>query len=280
VSGVHIVTDSSCDLTAGEIDHLGVEIVPLTIRFGDEEFTDGHDLSVEDFYRRMAVSEVLPQTACPSPGAFEQAFGQAHDAGADAVVCLNISGDLSNTVQSARTAAAACEGRLPVHVVDTRTVSSGLGTLVLAAARAAAGRAGIDVVLKRVRELLPRTHVIATLNTLENLRKGGRIGGARAMLGSVLSIKPLVDITGGLVQAAGKPRTRRRAMQMLYERMIGAGAIEEVAVMHGGAPDIEEFLELIAPRFPRASIRLGQLGAVIASHGGAEILGVSWIDGS
>ncbi len=278
VSGVHIVSDSSCDLTAGEIEQLDVEIVPLTIRFGDEEFTDGRDVSVEDFYRRMAVSEALPQTACPSPGAFEQAFVDAHDAGAEAVVCLNISSDLSNTVQSARTAAAACGGRLPVHVIDTKTVSSGLGTLVLEAARAAAGRAGIDTVLKRVGDLIPRTHVIAALNTLENLKKGGRIGGARAMLGSMLSIKPLVDITGGVVEEAGKPRTRRRAMQMLYERMVGAGAIEQVAVMHGRAPDLEEFLELIAPRFPRASLRIGELGAVIGSHGGAEILGVSWID--
>jgi DegV family protein with EDD domain len=278
VSGVHIVSDSSCDLTAGEIEQLDVEIVPLTIRFEDEEFTDGRDLSVEDFYRRMAVSEVLPQTACPSPGAFEQAFVDAHDAGAEAVVCLNISSDLSNTVQSARTAAAACEGRLPVHVIDTKTVSSGLGTLVLEAARMAAGRVGIDTVLKRVGDLIPRTHVIAALNTLENLKKGGRIGGARAMVGSMLSIKPLVDITGGVVEEAGKPRTRRRAMQMLYERMVGAGAIEQVAVMHGRAPDLEEFLELIAPRFPRASLRIGELGAVIGSHGGAEILGVSWID--
>lgn len=278
MSGVHIVSDSSCDLSAGDIDQLDVEIVPLTIRFGDEEFTDGLDLGVEEFYRRMSTSEALPQTACPSPGAFEQAFVRAHDAGADAVLCLNISSDLSNTVQSARTAAAACEGRLPIQVIDTRTVSSGLGTLVLEAARAAADRAGIDVIVRRVRDLIPRTHVLAALNTLENLKKGGRIGGARAMLGSVLSIKPLIDITGGVVQEAGKPRTRRRAMQMLYDRMVGAGAIEQVAVMHGGASDIEEFLELIAPRFPRTSLRLGELGAVIGSHGGAEILGVSWID--
>ncbi len=163
-------------------------------------------------------------------------------------------------------------------MIDTKTVSSGLGTLVLEAARAAAGRAGIDTVLKRVGDLIPRTHVLATLNTLENLKKGGRIGGARAMVGSMLSIKPMVDITGGVVHEAGKPRTRRRAMQMLYERMVGAGAIEQVAVMHGRAPDLEEFLELIAPRFPRASLRIGELGAVIGVHGGAEILGVSWID--
>jgi DegV family protein with EDD domain len=277
MSGVHIVTDSSCDLEQDETDLINTEIVPLSIRIGSEEFTDRRDLSVEDFYSRMANSDVLPQTACPSPGAFERAFRSAGDAGADAVVCLNISGALSTTLQSAQTAAATCEGRLPVHVIDSRSVSSGLGTLVLEAAKTAGGGAGADSVLRRVRDLIPRTHVFAALNTLENLKRGGRIGGAKAMVGSMLSIKPLLDISGGVVQEAGKARTRKRAMQMLYERMIGAGAIEHVAVMHGGAPDIDEFLDLIAPHFPRKVLRVGKLGAVVGAHGGAEIIGVSWI---
>ena len=97
------------------------------------------------------------------------------------------------------------------------------------------------------------------------------------MLGSMLSVKPVIDISGGEVHESGKPRTRRKAMQMLYERMVAAGPIEDVAVMHGGAPDIGDFLELIADRFPREAIRLGQLGAIIGTHGGAEIIGVSWV---
>jgi len=278
MSGVHIVSDSSCDLSDSEIDRLNVEIVPLTIRIGEEEFTDRRDLSVDEFYRRMAASDALPQTACPSPGAFEEAFTRAEGAGAEGVVCLTISSDLSNTLQSARTAAGSWTGRLPIHVIDSRSVSSGIGTLVLEAARMARARSSMEAVVRKVGELIPRTRVFAALNTLENLKKGGRIGGARAMVGSMLSIKPLIDITGGQVREAGKPRTRTRAMQMLYEIMIGAGAIEQVAVMHGGAPDIEQFLDLIAPHFPRESLRLGQLGAVIGTHGGSEILGVSWID--
>ena len=276
--GVHIVTDSSSDLTQDEIDMFHVEIVPLSIRFGSEEFTDRRDLSVGDFYDKMANSDALPQTACPSPGAFEQAFRNADDAGADAVVCLNISGALSNTLQSAQTAAEVCAGRLPIHVIDSRSVSSGLGTLVLEAAKAAVAGPGVDSVLRRVGDLIPRTRVFAALNTLENLRKGGRIGGAKAMVGSMLSIRPVIDISGGEVQEAGKARTRKRAMQMLYERMIGSGAIEHVAVMHGGAPDLDEFLDLIAPHFARKMLRVGKLGAVIGAHGGAEIIGVSWID--
>ena len=275
--GIHVVTDSSCDLTADDLDQFEIEIVPLSIRFGGEEFTDGLDLTVADFYDRMARSDELPQTSCPSPGAFEHAFKRASEAGADAVVCLNISSDLSNTLQSAQTASDAVAGQIPVHVVDSRTVSSGLGTLVLEAARAASGAGDVEAVVGRVRSLIPRTHVFAALNTLENLKKGGRIGGAKAMLGSMLSIKPVIDISGGVVQEAGKPRTRKKAMHMLYEQMIKAGSIKHIAVMHGGAPDVDEFVDLIAPRFPRESLRLGQLGAIIGAHGGAEIIGVSWI---
>jgi DegV family protein with EDD domain len=225
----------------------------------------------------MARSDELPQTSCPSPGAFEHAFKRASEAGADAVVCLNISSDLSNTLQSAQTASDAVAGQIPVHVVDSRSVSSGLGTLVLEAAHIASGAGDVEAVVGRVRSLIPRTHVFAALNTLENLKKGGRIGGAKAMLGSMLSIKPVIDISGGVVQEAGKPRTRKKAMHMLYEQMIKAGSIKHIAVMHGGAPDIDEFVDLIAPRFPRESLRLGQLGAIIGAHGGAEIIGVSWI---
>jgi DegV family protein with EDD domain len=273
--GVFVVTDSSCDLEQEEIDSFNIEIVPLTIRFGSEEFTDRQDLSVEDFYQRMANTEDLPQTACPSPGAFEQAFRNASDA--DAVVCLTISSELSTTFQSALTAAAAFNGRMVIHVIDSRTVSSGLGTLVIEAAKVAAEGTDISTVLRRVSDLISRTHVIAALNTLENLKKGGRIGGATAMVGSLLSIKPVIDLTGGAVHEAGKPRTRKRALQMLSERMDAAGLIEHVAVMHCGAPDIEQFLDLIAPRFPRSAIRIGTLGAVVGVHGGAQMIGVSWI---
>ena len=276
--GVYVVTDSSSDLVADEIDRLDVDVVPLSIRFGDEEFTDRQDLSVAEFYARMADSETLPQTACPSPGAFEGAYRRAMAAGAESVVCVTISGDLSNTAQSARTAAARFEGPMPVHVVDSKSVSSGLGTLVLEAARRAREGADGDAVVEYVHRLVSRTHVLAALDTLENLKRGGRIGGAKALLASMLSIKPLIDVTGGVVSEAGRARTRTKVLQLLAERVLRAGDIEQVAVMHGEASDLDQFLGLIAARFPRAAIRVGELGAVIGSHGGAGIIGVSWIE--
>ncbi len=276
--GVFIITDSSCDLTEEEIASLNIDIVPLSIRFGSDEFTDRQDLSVEDFYERMANSEVLPETACPSPGAFEEAFQNAEKGGADAVICINISSALSNTFQSAVTASAARAGRIPVHVVDSRSVSSGLGTLVLECAEMARAGGTTESVLQFVEHLIPRTHVLAALNTLDNLKMGGRIGGAQAMVGSLLTIKPIIDVSGGVVREAGRVRTRKKAMQLLYERMVDAGPIERVAVMHGVALDIDDFLDLISPHFPPSMLRVETLGAVIGVHGGPEIIGVSWID--
>jgi DegV family protein with EDD domain len=274
--GVRIVTDSSCDLTPAEADQLGVTVVPLTIRFGSEEFTDRRDLTVEDFYRRMKAADQLPETAAPAPGAFEQAFRDAQAAGAEAVICVNISSELSATMQSAVNGAKAVPD-LPIQVIDSRTITSGLGTLVIEAAKAAESGADAETVRKLLDDLIPRTRVFGALNTLENLKKGGRIGGAQAMLGSMLSIKPLVDISTGKVEEAGKARTRKKSLQWLYDRMRADGAIEHVAVYHGEADDLEDFLTLIAPTFPRDQVRVGKIGAVIGTHGGAGIMGVTWI---
>jgi DegV family protein with EDD domain len=199
MAGVRIVTDSSCDLTDEEVAAHGIEVVPLTIRFGDEELEDRTELSVEAFYDKLAASAVLPETAAPAPGKFEAAFRRQAAAGADAVVCINLSSDLSATMQSAQNAARAVADDLDVRVVDSHSITSGLGTQVLLAAEAAAGGATADEVVALVEDLAARTHVVGALDTLDNLKKGGRIGGAQALLGSLLSIKPIVDISTGKV---------------------------------------------------------------------------------
>lgn len=274
---VRIVTDSSCDLTQAEADDLGITIVPLTIRFGHDEFVDRVELSASDFYSRMASSDVLPETAAPAPGAFETAFRSLLDDGADGVVCINLSSGLSATFQSARTAASSMEGA-PISTIDSRSITAGLGTQVLAAATAARDGASLTEVVDLVEAMVPRTRVFGVLDTLENLKKGGRIGGAKALLGSMLSVKPAIDISSGEVEEAGKPRTRKKSLQWLADKVLEADA-EQLAIMHGDAPDIDDFLALISHRFDRSQIRVGQIGAVIGAHGGPRVIGACFLAG-
>ncbi len=274
--GVRIVTDSSCDLSQDEADQLAISVVPLSIRFGTEEFTDRVELSADEFYRRLSESDQLPETAAPSPGAFESAFRGAADAGADAVVCINLSSDLSATIQSALTAAKAFEGTLDVRVVDSRSITLGLGVQVIAAAEAARDGKSADEIVAMVEDMASRTRVIGALDTLENLKKGGRIGGAQHLLGNLLSIKPLIDVSTGRVEEAGKARTRKKALQWLANRVLEEPAVERLSVAHGGATDLDEFLDLISSRYPRDQIRIGVIGAVIGTHAGPRVMGVTW----
>ena len=276
---VRIVTDSSCDLTDEEVASHDVEVVPLSIRFGTEEFEDRTELTAEAFYEKLASSTVLPETAAPAPGKFEAAFRRQQEAGADAVVCINLSSDLSATMQSAQNAAKAAEGSLDVRVIDSRSITSGLGTQVPLAAEACASGASADEVVALVEDLARRTHVVGALDTLDNLKKGGRIGGAQALLGSLLSIKPIVDISTGKVEEAGKARTRKKALEVLRDKVAEAGAIEHVCVTHGFAPEVEEMLDLLAPTCPRDEIRVGHIGPVIGTHGGPRVMGVTWLAG-
>lgn len=277
MAGVHIVTDSSCDLTAEEARSHGVRIVPLTIRFGDEEFTDREELSVGDFYGRMATTDTLPETAAPAPGAFEAAFRAAAADGADSVVCINLSSKLSATMQSAQNAARALEGDVDVRVVDSLSITSGLGTHVIRAAEAARGGASPDDVVALVEDMRTRTRVWGALDTLDNLKKGGRIGGAKALVGSLLSVKPCIDISTGVVEESAKPRTRRKALEWLRDKLFAEDAVEDLTVSHGGAPDLDTFLALIEPRYPAGTYRVGEIGAVIGTHGGPRVMGITYL---
>ena len=277
MTGVHIVTDSSCDLTEIETTTNSIGVVPLSIRFGDEEFIDREELSADAFYAKMASTGLLPETAAPSPGRFEQAFRGAAAVGASAVVCINLSGELSATVQSARNAATAVAGDIDGRVIDSRSLTGGLGTMVLEAAAAARNGADVDAVVALVESMIPRTEIYGGLDTLENLKKGGRIGSAKALLGSMLSVKPIIRITDGAVEEAGKQRTRKRALEWMRDQLFAEGTVEKLSILHGQAPDIDVFLDMISERYPREQIRLGTIGAVIGTHGGPGVIGMCYL---
>jgi hypothetical protein len=277
MTGVHIVTDSSCDLTEEQAAAAGVRVVPLNIRFGAEEFVDREQLSVSEFYAKMSATGILPETSAPSPGRFEQTFREAAEAGATAVVCINLSSELSATMQSARTAANALKGEIDVRVIDSLSITGGLGTMVLDAAALAAGGADADAVEALVHSMIPRTEIFGALDTLENLKKGGRIGGAKALLGSMLSVKPIIHIKDGAVEEAGKQRTRRRALEWMRDQLLNEPVVEQLSILHGEAEDIEQFLDMIASRHPRETIRIGKIGAVIGTHGGPGVIGMCYL---
>ncbi len=273
---VRVVTDSSCDLPASVVKEHAITVVPLSIRFGDEEFVDGRDLTPAAFWARSAASAVLPSTAAPSPGAFEQAFRDAAAAGASGVVCINLSSKLSATIQAAETAAKAVAGVIPVRAVDSKSVSLGLGLMCVVAAKAGAAGATVDQIVAMVEDMGARTRIHATLDTLENLKKGGRIGAAKALMGTMLSVKPVIEVVDGAVEAGPKVRTRSKALQYLVDRLTSEKELEHLAVLHGDAPDVEQFLDLLAPHFPRDAIVVGQLGAVVGSHTGPRTIGVAF----
>jgi len=279
MNAVHIVTDSSCDLTEEQAAAAGVRVVPLNIRFGSEEFVDREQLSVSQFYAKMSSTGLLPETTAPSPGRFEAAFRDAAAAGATSVICINLSSELSATMQSARTAANALDGEIDVRIIDSLSITGGLGTMVLAASDLAASGADVDTIVAAVEAMVPRTEIYGALDTLENLKKGGRIGSAKALLGSMLSVKPIIRIKDGSVEEAGKQRTRRRALEWMRDQLFSEPVVEQLSILHGEAADIELFLDMIAERFPRENLRIGTIGAVIGTHGGPGVIGMCYLRG-
>ena len=274
---VQIVTDSASDISLEEAAQLNIKIVPLSIRFGEQEFTDLADISVTEFYQRMEASDLLPATAAPSPGAFESAFRKCHEEGASGVVCINLSIALSATGQAAQLAAEGVKDLIDVTCVDSMSITGGLGTIIRKAAEAANNGAATGEIVNLVENLRSRTRIIATLDTLDNLKKGGRIGGAAAMLGTMVQIKPCLDLSSGEVVEAGRQRTRKKARQWLREELSKAGDIEALTVIHGDAPDVQEFVESLSDIIPIDQISITQLGAVIGTHGGPRVLGLTFL---
>jgi len=277
--GVRVVTDSACDLPDDLIERNGIGVVPLTIRFGNEELIDRKELSTDEFWRRLADSDVLPETSAPSAGAFEGAFRRMVEDGATGIVCINLSSKLSATMQSAQVAAQAVQADCPVVVIDSLMVSMGLGSLCLTAAQRAADGDSLESIVANVTDRRNRSKLYGALDTLEFLKKGGRVGNARALLGTMLAIKPVLEVRDGVVEEAGKVRTRSKALRLLVDR-VKEGPFENLSVLHGNAPDVDELLDLLEPLAARDQIVVGQIGPVIGTHAGPRVIGVTFQAGS
>lgn len=274
---VRVVTDSACDLPDELVADLGIGLVPLRIRFGEDELTDRTELSTKEFWLRSATSPTLPETSAPSPGAFEQEFRRLGEEASEGVVCVNLSSRLSATIEAARQAARSLEGTLEVRVVDSFSVTMGQGLVVIEAARRAAAGGSLDEVVAAAEEAVARMKVYGVIDTLENLKKGGRIGGAAALVGSLLSIKPVIEVRGGIVEEESKQRTRSRSLEYLASKVRAAGPLSRLAVFGGDAPDLDRFVEMLSDVKATEPTLIGEIGPVIGSHAGPGAIGAAWL---
>ena len=273
---IRIVTDSSADLSVARRAELCIEAVPLTLRIGEEEFEDGVDIDAAGFWARVRSSRATPRTTAPSPGAFNQAFTKAFREGATGIVCITLSSRVSAAHQSARLAAGYLDGHGPIAVVDSLSVSSGLGNLCIAAGRLAAEGADLKTVIAETERLRGRIAFYGALETLEYLRRGGRIGTARALLGTALSIRPLLRFEEGTVELAGKVNSRRRALDWIAQRLERDLPVEQVSLFHGDAPDSDVLHRRLASLLPGQPVDVTLMGPVMGTHMGPGCIGLTY----
>lgn len=274
---IRIVTDSSCDLPEELISRHRIEVVPLTIRFGEEELVDREQLSGDEFWRRLTHGPVLPETAAPSVGRFQQAFHRLVSGGADGIVVVCISSQISATIQSATLAAEQLVAGVPARVVDSGLVSAALGLAVIEASEAAAAGASLEEVEAAARSACDRGRIFATLDTLEYLRRGGRIGGAAALIGGLLDVKPLIAFEEGRVAAAGRVRSRKKALATVIEHVEEqAPGVTRLAVVHSDPAELPDFLRELAGVYPGETV-VARFGPVVGTHIGPGALGVAYL---
>ena len=265
---VKIVTDSGADLPDQLTKELGITVVPLYIRFGEEVYRDRVSISADEFYERLTHDPVHPSTTQPGPQDFLEAY-QKLSADADGIVSIHISGKLSGTCNSALMAKDMLEGECPVEVVDSETLTMSLGLIVIAAAEMAKAGESMDKIVEWVKQAIPKTYLFFLLDTLEYLKKGGRIGKAKALLGSILSVKPMLTMKDGELVPAGQARTRVKGMDKLFDFVENAGNIQDLAVVYNTTPDEAQALaERLGSVFAKEKIRMARVGPGLGAHGG------------
>lgn len=276
--GVRIVTDSTADLPEEVRREYGIEMVPLYVHFGEEVFRDQVELSSDAFFARLtAEKQRLPQTSQPSPGDFAEVY-QRLTAGGDTVISIHISDALSGTLQSARAARDMLDGA-DVRLVDSRLVTACLGQVVVACAEAARDGASADEVVSLAETLSSRTNLFGAIDTLEYLERGGRIGRAQALLGSLLNMKPIVTLADGVVAPAGRVRGRSRVIPelvRLFSEAVG-DRTADVTLVYGAQPDgVDELRQALEATGRVGKVGRAQLGPVVGTHAGPGVLGLAY----
>jgi DegV family protein with EDD domain len=272
---VAVVVDSTADIPADIREELGITVVPLLVLFGNEQFRDGIDLSSDQFYARLSESSIHPTTSQPSTGDFVEAYERlAKDHGG--IISIHLGGKLSGTVRAAQQAADMLP-QVPIRVIDSGSVSMGLGFLGIEAAQMARAGRSLDEIAAAIEEMIPHIVLWAVLDTLKYIERGGRIGKGQAFLGTLLNVKPMIYVRGEVLPGE-RVRTHKKAIARMVELATEEAPYKHLAVLHScREEDARELADRLGAIHPRDQIIVAQLTAVIGVHGGPGIVGVTGI---
>lgn len=269
---IKIVADSSADLPAKLVEELGITVVPLYVRFGEEIYRDKVDIFEEQFYQRLQHDPTHPTTIQPSPQDFAEAY-QKVAAGADGIVSIHISGKLSGTCNAAAQAREMLKLDCPIEIIDSQETAAGLMLIVTATAAVAQSGGNLTEVVEAAKQATAETHQLCVLDTLKYLLLGGRIGKAKALLGSILSVKPLITLRDGEVVPAGQARTIEKGIDRLVEFAQNTENLTDVVVAYNTTPEkAEKMTERIGAFFPRERIKIATIGPMLGVHVGPGAL--------
>ena len=272
---VKVITDSTSDLPPALVEQLGVTVVPANVHFGEEVYRDGVEITGDEFYRRLVASSRLPTTSQPTPGDFLSAYEEVGQT-TDEIISVHVSAKLSGTLNSAAQAREEYGGSCRIEIIDSLQGSMGLGMLVIAAAEAANQGGSLDEVVAETAADVRNVGFMGLLDTLEYLEKGGRIGKAQAFLGSLLKIKPLLEIRDGEAHPLERARTRAKGVDRLCELVQGMMPLEDLAVVYTTTPDEARALAQRLQTFlPQGEVRLSQVGPAVGTYLGPGVLGVA-----
>jgi DegV family protein with EDD domain len=265
---VKVVTDSTSDLPPQIAEELGITVVPVSVRFGNQTYRDGVDITPEQLYERMVNGPVHPTTSAPAPGEFVEVYRRLSRE-TEEILCLTISSKLSAIYQAATTGKQSFGGKCRIEVVDTQLTTMCLGLVAMLAAREAQAGKSLDEVLAAVRAAIPRSYGMALLDTARHVLKGGRLGRSGALLGALVRVKPMLEIKEGWVRPSGVTRTRSMGMDRLCQFVTKHIPVEDIAVVQGNAPEeAEELAGRIRVISPRTPVVMAKLGSAIGVHAG------------
>src|SRR5256885_1846470 len=272
---VRIVTDSTADIPQEKAQALGITVIPLTVFFGEEAYLDGVELDNPGFYTKLRVGKVSPRTSQPPPAAFQEVYKQLASEGADAILSVHLSSRLSGTYQSA------CNGRaalsedminIPIDIIDSQSVSVAMGVPIMQAAEEARQGLGLEEVKAHLLDRFSRTRILFVLDTLEYLKRGGRIGGARALLGNMLNVKPILSIKNGMVVPVEQPRTRSKAYARIGQLIREVGKPERMFIVESDDEVGQQLAQTVKDMYA-AEIPIYKLGAVVGTYAGPAAAG-------